>query len=409
MNNFKLTFFVFFFFSFSVQAQQYFNDFLSLDSIIYLENFSNSHLSEYIKTSKSSNAVWLHAPKISNFEKDTLVLFKIDADKKTVSKEFAVIPELISRSKYYRSVFGFANDGNLVFYHFNSFLAKLAKKNEIFELSAFVTLEIPITKFFHHNQKLYIFNTNRSSELLDNWVYGWTYDLNTNKIIYSVYPEFDNIEFSYFSPKNWIDFYKGKSILSQTTKYQIFLFDSTLKQVKVFKREEIPNWVSFKPTNLFDSAKLTLQPNEYGQVDISYVLEYLNQYIRKISRIETVNFISEKHIMVMHYSPSPQKTADKPVIHSTDIWDIDSDKLIKSDLKIKEFSPSEKLSKNNFPLFYQENMIFLPEVKKLVVLRLGAKYDKYLNIKYLELNKQEDQYLLENEPIIQVLIYSINI
>lgn len=317
----------------------------------------------------------------------------------------SIIPDLYLRSKYYQYPFNFSFDQESMILLFNTFTSFQDKKSKnIYEHNYFIANDFPVTNLYKINNEIIFANSYKDASIQSNWFYSMKYDLESERFKKILFPDFENIEFSYFDPNNWIDFHEEILVMSQTNKYEISVFDSDFELKNLLKRDSIIDWKPFAPTSLFDTAKIYSQPNEFGIVNPSSVMEYLNRHINKISRIEYTYLISDSLLAVFYYN-----SQNNIPIRKVDIWNIHSGEMKYKDLLFKDFENEKVIDKFEFPIFFDDSdFIFIPSLKKLVLFRLGGNVKKYLNVSYEDFLRQENDYLLKNELSLQIYIFDCN-
>ncbi len=407
-----------------VRAQIDFNKKISLDTIFFIENtddfISNTDVFN-LDWHPYRNDLYFFSPKQKNKEDSDSLFFTKFNILNGERLDFALVtPELYIRDDYPNSIKSFCLNATSfhIGYQQNMFGTFVKNSAGRYSFSFFTPIKgIFYQDIYSHNDCIYLFNSYRTIELKSNWNYIYRYDLKKHIFLGMTYFDFKHPEFSYYQPNHWFDFYKGQSVLSQTVKYEVSLYDSSLNLKRVIKREDIQGWVNFTPTHLLDTA---LKIKDNGG-NISVVLGYLKNHINNIARVERVHFIDEKTLMVCYYVPTFKKHSDgAPAIRKVDIWDLEQGVLKYQDMKIKEgiinygisdynYSFSDTLTQNDFPLFVSDGLFhFFPDSKKMIIIRVGGRYEKYLNVTFEDLKSQEDKYLEENEFLIQVFVYSLN-
>ncbi len=396
----------------SIYSQVYINDLFKLDTILFVENTTEETSGFDVKTAVHGRDLYFFSPGQKTEDHDTLFFKKMSFKDYKIKDVVAVVPELINRNYSSQEIYSFSVDDNSFHIQFSKFLTvhKLSDDHLIFQ--SFIPISIPFTYFKSYNGYYYFYNDYKNSELDDKWIYSLKYDLSNHKFINSYYFDFLHPEFCYFNPNNWIDFYNGSFVMSQTTEYKISILDSSLNLVRILERSHLKEWNFFKPTAVFDTLK-NIPADPCGLRNSSPIISYLSRYIRKISRIEEVYFMNKNHLFVKWL---PKEVADsalndpKTIIEGYDIWNYKTGELKFASLKTKEFSQDEILSKDNFPIYLDDvKIIFLPEFDKLIILRFGGEYESYLGQSFGMLNNFENRFLKNNKEILQLYIYSFKL
>jgi hypothetical protein len=390
-------------------AQKFINDFLTFDTVLYLKSLEGSSIDPKT-TVASQKCLYIYDPNKSIHDNDSLMFFKVDPNSYQIDSFYVTIPDLQLRSVYYNYLSHFAIfDDRLIYLRFRNFISIHEKKEESFQLNQFLAFEFPASNFYATKSSIFFGSCYKYAEIRSNWSYIFKYDLKTNQFSKAIYPNLDNIEFCFFSPNKWIDYFDGKFAFSQTTRYNIEIYDSLLKPVVTISKKDNSQWAHFKPTSLFDSAKLQSSPNIYGMVDPTPVMDYLNRHIRKISRIESVHFADKNSLLVFSYHPDLSDEEKTKITKKIDIWDLKDNRLKTRDLQYRKFKDDDVLLKNRFPLFQEDSeFFFLPSQRKMIVLRKGGILKKMIGENYGSFIAHEEDYLQKNNEIIQIFIFDTN-
>lgn len=384
----------------SKSYSQYINNFLKLDTLLY---FDASF--DYSKHSSSDGMIWFLDKKKSNYDNDSIAFITIESDTYKKNNIYAIIPNLKMRSKYYQYPFNFSVKDDYLYLTFNTFMAVMNNNaSQSYLVTDFIPFEFPITQqFITDDNDIILCNSYKDPTIVNNWFYALLYNQETKTFSKTIYPNFDHIEFCYFSPNKWIDFYGGKLAMSQTTSYDIKIMNADLTANQELSRSDIAEWKEFSPTSLFDTAKLHSSPNKYGRVNPSSVMNYLRQHLDKISRIETINFLSDTLLLVSYYNSNPDKTIDRRF----DVWNLNSTSLKHKDLTLYEFLQSDTININKFPIYYNDSeMIVLPNLRKILFIRQGGSYSDFNNVTYENFKNQEDTSLEKDDLLTQVFIFT---
>ncbi len=403
-------------------SQGLLNSKVRLDTIFYLSSFENdvSGTEPFVLNKYCFDKyLYFFSPKLKTvLHSDSLFFTEFNVLTGESKDFFVITPELNLRTNYPDNISSLCLDDTFLHigYSDNLFVSFI-KKNKSYNFYFFDPLKAWHEEIFCYNKSLFLFNSYRTIDLKSNWNYIYKYDTDKHFFSAAVNFDFKHPEFSYFRPNKWFDFYKGQSAMSQTISYEISLYDSALNLKKTLSRNDVSGWVDFKPTPMLDTV---LAIKDRGG-NISVVMSCLVKHLPNIARVERVYFINESSLMVIYYVPSEQKSLNNTsmVLRKVDIWDLNKYELIHKDMDYKEgvqeddgsdFNHDEIISKDNFPLFFDGSEIFfLKEHKKMVVIRSGGKFKNYLNIPFEDLTIQEDKYLDENDPVLQVFVYSLNL
>ena len=223
------------------------------------------------------------------------------------------------------------------------------------------------------------------------------YDKSFYRVSKSIYPVFDNLCYTHYSPGYWISFSNSEISFSQTTEYKVQFFNSELEQCNSLERT-IKKW------------KKPQCPDK--RIYASDCFEYCNPQESSTARLLGGQFINDTTFITQYKLPNSSRNNftyffDIWVLRGNK-WILDKDGLCNS----FEFFPTETeiLTKENFPfnsLTYSkyitgENMILSFRIEPKID-PIGMTYGDYLS------HKNSSYLDSHSSKILRIFVYKIKI
>ena len=395
------------FFSPSISAisQNHLNQFITLDTIIFLQNEKNTRSlacsswgDEVILTNfncnSSSDTIAFHILNTNNYGLET-VKIHIPYIRKTMKKLMnCSFKECLAyngntialmRSLGYDGgenilIFRKNNGENTYFYHKTIRTKTDARRIDFIDTSTVLLSEIN-------------YRTGASFH---------TVDINTGKITNSIYPYHNHKIISGFTSKQY-DIKDNLLLYANRLEYSFITFDQNLIQLDS-THQNIDGWA-----NLPDKAFKTIKRkwgNGYNAADINH---YLTQYYTKIHQLNNVYIINKNKLLLSYTPKDPDKGFGKPII---DIWEKTDSGWKRNRQDISDdlgFNRSDSIIKtNSFFLEMSSNpQIFVFNNKIVTVSDEGTPIYP-IGMTPRDYYAKSNDYLAENEQIIEIRIFSHN-
>ncbi len=224
------------------------------------------------------------------------------------------------------------------------------------------------------------------------------YNLVTGFLEETVHPKFEAIEFSHFSPNQWIDFSTDYTLFAQTVRPEFVLYNNQLKMIDTLRYYN-PN-----AGNSFSSEEFQrLTANVNGGKPMIYALEGLED---TLCRVEAVYFLNNNTFIVQNKTNSGQK---KNRQRSIDVWKKNKNgqfEFVKGGIIDTSFDLTAFISKKNYPvqLNYNNNKF---GGGKLVQWKFDAPIDM-TNKTVKQIQAEAEDYYMENDDTYVLKIFSLN-
>ena len=169
------------------------------------------------------------------------------------------------------------------------------------------------------------------------------YDCKNHKIIYTNKPRFNAIQFSHFSPNQWLDVSSKNIVFAQTTSYSMAFFNFKLNVTNNFMSKE-KNWV------YADTIRIKALESVKPALNAKGFIENLMPMEDSVCRIEAVYFLNDTKLLVRKI---PANAKQKNRIRTYDILVLDANsnswKISHHDI-VDIIDPTVILTKDNFPV-----------------------------------------------------------
>jgi hypothetical protein len=246
-----------------------------------------------------------------------------------------------------------------------------------------------------------IYNRSRKNSKENTIIQRYTVSNDSIKLHVTFNPEFENVEFSHFSPNHWISSNNKLIVVSQTTEYKLSFFDYSGNFL--FNHIDTkPNWVKLNEERIKKIRSSV--PINYAALLIDSLREVNDKLI---SRIEGVWFLNNDSLVVRYYIFD---CISNMRIRYFDVFKLYNSKLelIYSDLQDGKFplAINEIVSKSNYDILSWNYMNYIGR-NQILMLKNYAPIN-YLNRSWLEIKKEEENYYKENDPIPSLLIFNYN-
>ncbi|GEM_PF-5640721 len=224
------------------------------------------------------------------------------------------------------------------------------------------------------------------------------YDLDTRKFLQPLYPKFNNIELTHFSPFHNIDVYGNLIAFSQTTRYEIAIYDTSLKLLNILNRN-VQNW------SPFDTTVISLLHAKH--LGAHGAIQELSGPEEAASRLESVDFLDSRTLLVRYI---PAKGDIFPRTRRLDLWERDASswKLVNQDFLDSRPIDTEILTKKYYPLEsgYSNTQYVAAGDKLLISPRFSSATPK-LGLRMKDMKRLENNYISKHDPILCIFIYSV--
>lgn len=268
----------------------------------------------------------------------------------------------------------------------------LYKKIEMKESLMFV-------KFIDDNQLLCAWNFNRKNKKNKPSAIN-LFDVVKGEYVKSVYPVFDMIQYSQFSPNHWIDATANSILYSQTSDYKIDIYNRELQRVDSIRYQPIV-WdkLPLEVERKITKKKLT------GAEAIYTILPYE----KTTSRIRQAHFINDSTILTYYSIPAFDTTQTQPDF-AFDLWRRGPNgwKMLHQNL-VDRYADEELITASNYPLFEDKlNNLVAFSGQYLIAFMSYAPIDP-VGLSKKDYKQQCDDYLLDNSPCLVLYVYSLNL
>lgn len=384
-------------------------DAFKLDTIILINKYPLNNINPISNTLITANNDYYIIHSFTRFKTDSFSFTFIDKKTKTY-KNFIPYSKELKQILFSSEAHAISANSNYIgIVYFKVFaLFKIVKVNNFVNgIEFYKSFDIPESYSYIDIKEdgsvvgANIYERSRSESEKNSLIHTYKFSNNQLELTNSFYPFFEDIEFSHFSPNHWISTNDKYITISQTTSYDISIFDRSGKLKYQFKRDK-PDWV-----HMDENAILRIRKNvpiNHSAITIDSLQKYND---RKISRVEGVWFVNKDTLAVRYYL---YDTASKMKVRYFDFYRIEDEKeiLLKCCLVDGKFPINIKkiVTKDNFDIltWNYNNCIYNNE---LILIKDFAPIN-YLDRQWVEIKKEEEAYYKNNDPVISVLIFSIN-
>ncbi len=394
----------------NLSYSQEIGDIFTLDTIVGITDLPIKNINPNFNSKITSNKSFYIVHTFTRYKTDEFCFTLIDKTKKTYKHFISQSKELKNRI-YSSEAHTIAANDNFIFVVYFNLLAtfKIVKTNNAVN-------RIDFYKFFTIPESYNYLSANESNEIFGANFYNRSknkHELNsllhayklidTNLINeWAITPRFKNIEFSYFSPNHWLS-NSGKYIVSsQTTSYDLDVYNIEGKFKYRFNAKKV-NWVEMDDKAI-KKIRETIPSNFPGKL-----IDSLKRYNDKqISRIEGVWFINEDSLLVRYYL---YDSLSKLKIRYFDLYHINDDSatLLVGNLVDGRFpvNINKIITKNNFDMlsWNHENLIANNEI---VIVKNYAPISNFVGKPWREVKKEEEDFYEKNAPIFTLIIFKLN-
>jgi hypothetical protein len=300
-----------------------------------------------------------------------------------------------------------ANDRYVALVYFMKLaLFSITEKNGAISLEFYKAFDIPEAyNYLYFNTDNYIlggriYNREKNAHEKNSLIH--TFRLKDGNLIQgaSFNPPFEDVEFSHFSPSHWIATNGTDIAVSQTTTYQIDMYD-TAGTHKYAITEQRPEWVQMEKKRL--KQLRTVVPEHQPGILIDSLK---NDNDKRISRIEGVWFVNKNLLAVRYYIVD---TTIKKRLRYFDLYELQDSKatLVKKGLVDFKFPVDihKIVTTHNFDMLSWNYTNFVG-TNEILILRNFTPVT-YLGKEWTEGKKEEEKYYDEHDPIISLLIFKL--
>lgn len=389
----------------SATSQNHLNQFITLDTIIFLQNEKNTRSmacsswgDEVILTNfhcnSSSDTIAFHIINFNNYGLET-VKIHIPYIRKTMKKLMnCSFKECLAyngntialmRSLGYDGgenilIFRKNNGENTYFYHKTIRTKTDARRIDFIDTSTVLLSEIN-------------YRTGASFH---------TVDINTGKITNSIYPYHNHKIISGFTSKQY-DIKDNLLLYANRLEYSFLTFDQNLQQLDS-TYQKIEDW-----GKLPDKAIKTIEQKWGDDFNAAEINHYLTQYYTKIHQLNRVYVINKNKLLLSYTPKDTENDISRPII---DIWEKNDFGWIRSKHDIVDdlgFNRSDSIIKTNS--FFLE-MLSNPQIfvfnNKIVTVSDEGTPIYPIGMTPRDYYAKSNDYLAENEQIIEIRIFSHN-
>lgn len=300
-----------------------------------------------------------------------------------------------------------ANDKYVVLVYFMQLAVfSISEKNGMVSLEFYKSFDIPESyNYLYINNENHIiggriYNRDKNDHEKNSIIHSYRLKEDTLIKETSFNPPFDNVEFSHFSPSDWIATNGTEIAISQTTSYQIDIFDTSGKHKYVITQQK-PEWV-FMDSKKLKRLRKNLPEHQPGILIDS--LKYDNDKL--ISRIEGVWFVNDKLLALRYYIVD---TISKKRLRYFDLYEIRESEAILSKRELIDFKfpvdIHKLVTKDNYDMMTWNYLNFIGS-NEIVILRNYTPVT-YLGKEWTEGKKEEEKYYNEHDPIMSLLIFKL--
>lgn len=344
-----------------------------------------------------NNQLWVYTPGV---RKDTLDFKIIDLETRELRKATCLFPSMYFKINNPESTdMAISKDYICLFFSGKDILAIIKRKKDKLFLSKLVPVKEEFEFFELKNNCIFFakhYNYHPKSSPRKT-VMG-RFNIKTGALEKLIIPPFKNIQFSHFNPNKWVSFGEKFNCFSQTTDYNIKIYDNELNLHDSISLKKKESWKSVAQSDID-----VLLNAKVGAKDIIALLEPIEY---EYSRIERIYQVRDDLLYVVWI---PEFYKKNNYYRKIDIWKGDQKghfTLMHENLLDAQLQLDKTISNEYFPVrmnfhsnyFYQD---------KMVQWKFGTGIDpigKTLN----ELYQQEDDYYIENDSKYVVKIFSVS-
>lgn len=332
----------------------------------------------------------------TNCKSDTVRLYSINAETFGVDTILIYLENIRKTIKHNQNIqiSNIAFNNNYIVLHYFSHLIIYKKNN-----GQFVLHKESKTKEFSSMQ----FVNDSILALAENY-YSHTpptfislFNINTLSIEKNIFPNFNNLLLSYFSPQKNFDAKDNTILWANRAEYSFLVFNKNL-ELKDSIFHNVKDWKNLSEKTL----KKALKRSKYDAADIIAIIE--KEY-HKIDQLQWAYLIDSTHILAVHAKPNNEKTYTFP---SIDILEKNNGQWQLTKTGIDDFAEqTDTIKRNSFALDFLSgaHYHFLNNMKVVKISRclvventIGMPSQEYW-LKYWEGYQN-------NDPFLQITIFS---
>lgn len=332
----------------------------------------------------------------TNSKSDTVRLYSINAETFGVDTILIYLENIRKTIKHNQNIqiSNIAFNNNYIVLHYFSHLIIYKKNN-----GQFVLHKESKTKEFSSMQ----FVNDSILALAENY-YSHTpptfislFNINTLSVEKNIFPNFNNLLLSYFSPQKNFDAKDNTILWANRAEYSFLVFNKNL-ELKDSIFHNVKGWKNLSEKTL----KKALKRSKYDAADIIAIIE--KEY-HKIDQLQWAYLIDSTHILAVHAKPYNEKTYTFP---SIDIWEKNNGQWQLTKTGIDDYAEqTDTIKRNSFALDFLSgaHYHFLNNMKVVKISRchvventIGMPSQEYW-LKYWEGYQN-------NDPFLQITIFS---
>lgn len=384
------------------QQNKSITSFVKLDTIINLQIICDyDQLNEDdLKLQLLGDKVWIFYPNWT--ENDSLHYLTVDVKTKELREHNLYVPSLSFKTNSPIIKHFHVTDSGLVVLFSNNVYIYFKKIKGNYEFSFIEPLSNTMESVYCLNSKTLLFANMYNSHPKSNPdpVVFKLYDINQKKIVRSLVPKFDAIEFSHFSPSHWLSVYGNSVLISQTANYKFTVYDGALEKKEDIISKPDSSWIYADTT--FIRVARNMKPRKGGKEWIGL----LSPMQDSISRIEAVYFLDKKTILARKI-PAYSKAKNHERLYDLWVKDAQGWQIRQSNIYDRRASPDSKIEKNNFPVMSRLGTtdMNINHFVKLQVMFHDIEFEKT----YADQKKAEEKMLADSvQPKFYLYIYKNN-
>jgi hypothetical protein len=247
-----------------------------------------------------------------------------------------------------------------------------------------------------------IYNRSKSNQEQNSLVHIYRFNDDKLEKQVSFNPKFNNVEFSHFNPHHWISDNSKYIACSQTTTYEVNIYDKNGNWKYRFDCKK-SGWVEMDKKTM-NKFKETI-PDNFPGILIDSLSKYNDKFI---SRIEGVWFINEDSLLVRYYM---YDSISKLKIRYFDLYKVnDGSAILLAENMIDGKFPIDIykiVTKTNFDMLTW-NYSNLISNNEIIITKNFAPISHYLGRAWTDIKKEEEQFYKNNDPLFSIIIFKIS-